>query len=346
MSGCRVRFVYNIVNETYTLQPARSTQQGTIESNRGRHRPFRIAFDSRSKKNVLVHKSNLVNRIEWNQATIQYRSRVKRAPIENTNAHTSDIKGQAGDITASPRTATHSEEEGDEQQEKVTVKTEETDGSTACDHGASESALCEPSSNDDPHLSQIASTSSATSKQFTSCLGSSDNAEICPIKSRAESDMDSLSNQDSENLPMNNVFSKLQHEEGLKYEEVAQNSTAHKQAAIIPLVLKTSQKRKYPSWDGRFKELVDFKKIKGHANVPERSGPLGNWVNSQRAQYRLLKEGKYSSLNIERRKKFESIGFQFKLHPHWDQRFQELLDFKKITGHTNVPQRSGPLGKW
>ena len=110
----------------------------------------------------------------------------------------------------------------------------------ACDHGASESALWEPSY--DQHLSQIASTSSTTSKEFTSRVGSSDDTGICSIKGRVESDRDSLSNQDSENLPMNNVFSELQREDELEYKEVAQRSTAHKQAAIS-LVSNTNQKR-------------------------------------------------------------------------------------------------------
>jgi hypothetical protein len=216
----------------------------------------------------------------------------------------------------------------------------------AYDHSASESALCEPSS--DPHLSHSASTSSTTSKQFTSQVGTSNNAEMCAFEGRVESDVDSLPNQDSENLPMNNVFSELQREEELEYEEVAQNSTAHKRAAI-PLVLNTNQKRKYQSWDERSKELVDFKKVNGHTNVPQGSGPLGNWVSKQRAQYRLLKEGKDSALTIERRDKLEGIGFTFirgPARPHWDQRFQELVEFRKINGHTNVPQGSGPLGIW
>eukprot|EP00978_Attheya_sp_CCMP212_P012188 scaffold30346_cov52-Attheya_sp.AAC.1 len=233
-------------------------------------------------------------------------------------------------------------------EELTDVKTEEIDGSTACDLGSSESALWEPSYDDNPHLSHSASTSSTTSKQFTSHVGTSDNAEMCASEGRLESDMDSLSNKDSENLPMNNVFSELQCEEGLEYKEVAQNSTAHQRAAI-PFVLNTSQKRKYPSWDERFKELFDFKKVNGHTNVPQKSGPLGIWVTTQRTQYRLLKEGKYSLLTIERHDKLEGIGFTFiygPARPHWDVQFQELLDFKKIEGHTNVPQKSGPLGIW
>jgi hypothetical protein len=102
-------------------------------------------------------------------------------------------------------------------------------------------------------------------------------------------------------------------------------------------------------WDERFQELVDFKKSNGHTNVPQGSGPLGNWVKTQRAQYSLLKEGKDSALTNEKCKKLESIGFVFKRRPArtpWNEQFQELVDFKKINGHTNVPQKSGPLGNW
>jgi hypothetical protein len=218
----------------------------------------------------------------------------------------------------------------------------------ACDLGASESALCGPSYDDDPHLSKIAITSSTTSKKLTSLVGTSDNAEICAFEGSVESGTDSLSNQDSENLPTNNVFSKLHCEDELECEEVAQNSTANEQAAI-PLVLKTNRKRKNLSWDERFKELVDFEKVHGHTNVVTNSGPLGNWVRKQRAQYLLLKEGKDSLLTIERHEQLEGIGFTFifgPTRPPWDQRFQELVNFMEINGHTNVPQGSGPLGRW
>eukprot|EP00978_Attheya_sp_CCMP212_P003347 scaffold6907_cov51-Attheya_sp.AAC.2 len=100
---------------------------------------------------------------------------------------------------------------------------------------------------------------------------------------------------------------------------------------------------------GGFKELVDFKKINGHTIVHQKSGPLGNWVNHQRNAFRQLKEGKALPLTSERREQLESIGFVFLCPPNglpWGQRFQELVDFKKINGHTHVPRRSGPLGSW
>mmetsp|Transcript_20306 Transcript_20306/g.36804 ORF Transcript_20306/g.36804 Transcript_20306/m.36804 type:complete len:147 (-) Transcript_20306:311-751(-) len=96
-----------------------------------------------------------------------------------------------------------------------------------------------------------------------------------------------------------------------EYEDMAQNSTGRKRAAI-PLVLNKSQKRKIPSWDERFKELTEFKKINGHLKVPTKNGQLGRWVSNQRMRYRLLKDGKHSPLTIDKHEKLESIGFGFK----------------------------------
>eukprot|EP00978_Attheya_sp_CCMP212_P016568 scaffold43554_cov45-Attheya_sp.AAC.3 len=232
--------------------------------------------------------------------------------------------------------------------EEVTVKTEEIDdGRTACDHGAIESALCEPSY--DPHLSHSASPSSTTSKQLTSQVGTSDNAEMFAFEGSLKGDLvDSLSSQGNKSPPIKNGFSELQSEEELEYEEVAQNSTAHKQAAI-PFILNNKKKRDHPSWDERFKELVDFKAINGHTNFVKSSGPLGTWVDTQRQAFRQLKEGKYTPLTSDKCKKLESIEFEFRRRSTealWYQRFQELVDFKKIHGHMNVLKRSGQLGTW
>eukprot|EP00978_Attheya_sp_CCMP212_P012892 scaffold32182_cov48-Attheya_sp.AAC.1 len=241
---------------------------------------------------------------------------------------------------------------------EVSVKTEEIDdGSTdggdiiaslfyyfynminvVCDHGASESDLCEPSY--DPHLSHKPSISSSSSKQMTSQVGgTSDNAGMLFFKCSTDTNLDTLSTQDSKSPPMHKVFSELLCEEELEYEELAQNFTAHGPAAI-PFVLNNKKKRKRTSWNDRFQELVDFKAINGHTNVPQGSGPLGTWVHNHRTQYRQLKEGKHTPLDNDRREKLNSIGFTFKCRPtptksNWDQRFQELVDFKKINGHTN-----------
>eukprot|EP00978_Attheya_sp_CCMP212_P039570 scaffold207100_cov50-Attheya_sp.AAC.2 len=151
---------------------------------------------------------------------------------------------------------------------------------------------------------------------------------------------------------MNNGFSEFQREEDFENNrQVGPSYSAHGPAAI-PFVLNNNQKRNHPSWDKSFKELVDFKKISGHRNVPQQYGPPGRSVHDQRSRHQyLLKEGKYSSLTSDRCEKLENTGFEFKCRPpgtasHWDQQFQELLDFKKIYGHTNVPKQYGPLGQW
>eukprot|EP00978_Attheya_sp_CCMP212_P041068 scaffold230916_cov79-Attheya_sp.AAC.1 len=152
---------------------------------------------------------------------------------------------------------------------------------------------------------------------------------------------------------MNHGFSEFQREEDFENnQQVAPSYSAHGPAAI-PFVLNKNQKVRHPSFEERFNELVDFKKINGHTNVPQQVGPLGRWVHDQRSHHHyLLTEGKYSSLAIDRREKLESIGFAFMRHRRpstsspWDQRFQDLVDFKKINGHANVPRRLGSLGPW
>eukprot|EP00978_Attheya_sp_CCMP212_P033988 scaffold140274_cov24-Attheya_sp.AAC.1 len=128
---------------------------------------------------------------------------------------------------------------------------------------------------------------------------------------------------------------------------MAQNSTAHGRAAI-PLVLNKKRKKSFTSWDERFKELVEFKKINGHAKVPTKVGPLARWVSTQRREYCLLQEGEDSQLTIDNCEKLKSIGFEFKCHPRspWEQHFQELIKFKEINGHANIPTGLGQLGRW
>jgi hypothetical protein len=220
----------------------------------------------------------------------------------------------------------------------------------ACDNGArGESVWCQPSYG--PHLVQ--NTSTRTSNQITSQVTIADHGERSSFNSSIVSSRNNLSNEDRNDPPSNNGFPELPHEEELEYEDMAQNSTAHGQAGVIaPFVLNKQYKRPYLSWNERFKELVSFKTIYGHTKVPRKYGPLGTWIYVQQTQYCLLKEGKDSRLTMDEYEKLESIGFEFKYRatgmcPSWNQRFQELVDFKKTNGHTNVnTQSGGPLGRW
>lgn len=98
-------------------------------------------------------------------------------------------------------------------------------------------------------------------------------------------------------------------------------------------------------WQDRLYELIAYKEQFGNLNVPQKhDGGLGSWV-SQQKQY----ESK-GLLDSERRKALEDIGFSFanrKPKTDWDQRYNELLDYVRVHGTTDVPRNypSG-LGVW
>ena len=95
-------------------------------------------------------------------------------------------------------------------------------------------------------------------------------------------------------------------------------------------------------WDEWFRELDAFKAKHGHCNVPQKQGPLGVWVHSQRP-----KKGKLSE---DRAQKLDDLGFNWgtRRGPRgtWDERLGALTDYKSQHGHCNIPQRQGPLGSW
>ena len=69
------------------------------------------------------------------------------------------------------------------------------------------------------------------------------------------------------------------------------------------------------AWTARFAELVAYKAKHGDCNVPknEENKELGTWVNKQRAEYRLLMNGKSSTMTGERIAKLDEIGFKWRL---------------------------------
>lgn len=107
------------------------------------------------------------------------------------------------------------------------------------------------------------------------------------------------------------------------------------------------------SWNYRFQELLDFRKIHGHVNVPydyPPNPPLAQWVKRQRHQYRLLKEGRHSNLTQQRLDKLESIDYCWdSRQAHWLERYYELESYYKTNGHVRVSKRKTndrPLAIW
>jgi len=100
-------------------------------------------------------------------------------------------------------------------------------------------------------------------------------------------------------------------------------------------------------WESRYCELIEFREVHGHCNVPD-SWPenlqLARWVMTQRQLYR---KGKLSPDRIQR---LEAIGFIWCRQDHaWDEMHQRLVNYKRIHGNCNVPsewKEDPQLGSW
>lgn len=109
------------------------------------------------------------------------------------------------------------------------------------------------------------------------------------------------------------------------------------------------------SWERRFNELFDFKRMHGHCEVPQNfseNTSLGTWVNKQRMEQKNRTEGKNSSLNDSRLERLQSIGFRWakrKGQASWDEKFNELEAYKAKFGNCHVPTKykaNSALGRW
>ena len=78
--------------------------------------------------------------------------------------------------------------------------------------------------------------------------------------------------------------------------------------------------------------------------------PLATWVNTQRKQYKLFKtSSKKSDMTSERIQSLDDLGFEWEVFVTWEERRQELADFKMQFLRTNVPRdyaENKPLATW
>ena len=94
-------------------------------------------------------------------------------------------------------------------------------------------------------------------------------------------------------------------------------------------------------WQRNFEEVKEFKKINGHTNINTKTTSLGQWCLVQRRNYR---KGKLLQKRVDQ---LNSIGFDWDPNEtYWQNRFEELKEFKKINGHTIVPTVGTSLGKF
>ena len=112
-------------------------------------------------------------------------------------------------------------------------------------------------------------------------------------------------------------------------------------------------KRMDDSWEENYNEIVEFWKVNGHSDVPQRGNlSLGCWVNNQRKAYKKVQEGKASSLTEERKGKLELINFKWRLKESpsaaWNANYMKLVEFRGIHNHCNVRREGShiPLANW
>jgi hypothetical protein len=95
------------------------------------------------------------------------------------------------------------------------------------------------------------------------------------------------------------------------------------------------------SWSENFRELVKYREARGDCLVPhnwDTSRRLAQWVKRQRYQFKLKSEGRHSNLTRERQAALENLGFVWDSHAAvWEERLRELLEFRQVHGHCNVP---------
>ena len=103
-------------------------------------------------------------------------------------------------------------------------------------------------------------------------------------------------------------------------------------------------------WNENLQQLRKFKHIHEHCAVPLHYNPnpsLGFWVNVQRKEMKKLKKGKPSLLSEERIKALNEIGFVWDVYEAaWNEKFQELIIFKKVHGHIRVSKSNKKLYGW
>ena len=95
-------------------------------------------------------------------------------------------------------------------------------------------------------------------------------------------------------------------------------------------------------WEHKYALLKAYKEKNGDCDVPFTDAALGDWVNAMRSMY---KEGKADPLNKFRIDKLNEIGFEWE-PTKWDNRLEELIEYKREKGHVDVPINYPSLGIW
>jgi len=94
-------------------------------------------------------------------------------------------------------------------------------------------------------------------------------------------------------------------------------------------------------WDQMLSKFLDFREEHRHVLVPHTYPPnpqLARWVKRQRRQYKLIKEGKPSTMTLERAKVLEKEGFVWDSHEAaWQEKIRDLRKYRGVHNNCLVP---------
>lgn len=113
--------------------------------------------------------------------------------------------------------------------------------------------------------------------------------------------------------------------------------------------------RRRTRWEDRFDECDQYRKANGHCKVPTNfrdNRGLGIWVQEQRRNYKLLKQGKKpkAKLTDEQIERLDGIGFHWGYTPDpnsaesdssWQSNFERLVKYRDSNGDFDVPLDGG-----
>jgi len=165
-------------------------------------------------------------------------------------------------------------------------------------------------------------------------------------------------------IPENKVLYNWIMSQRVEYKKLASDGRSKLTAAKIQRLndvgFSFAKRPKYLKWDDRLEQLKEYKAKHGHLKIPINDAMLGEFAGRQRSEYTKFLEGKKDiGMNAMRVQELKDLGFVFLLGKRvpierrmtkrktWDERFQELIEFREEYGHTLVPQHSVcGLGEW
>jgi len=115
------------------------------------------------------------------------------------------------------------------------------------------------------------------------------------------------------------------------------NKKPRQPAAAKPI----KPKKKDIKWMNTLQQLKEYRKVHGDCLVPRGfdSNPrLASWVAEQRKQYKLLSDGKQSSITLERISLLNEIDFAWNAQEAaWSRNMNDLKQFRSKHNHCHVP---------